>query len=550
MQPTIKLELPPRFPRHTRIAIDTEFFGMTEGKLHRPTGKFACLTACADGQTVYVVTEEDQIAKAMERLQPAYWIMQNAMFDVFQLRRYTDIPPRQRLWDTMEIEKLLWSGYYDNFGLDHLARRYLKIVVSKTARDQFKTATELDEETLIYAAKDAQVTWHVANKQRPLVNERTKKLWYRVELPAMWGLLDFQGFPLDEEKWAHAAEDRAKDAERIAEELGFNPGSPPQSMQALEEEGFPVKSTGKEILKKVRGSKIAPKIIKYRAMKKLASTYGINWIKNDLESDGKIYPNYWLNGAKTGRPTSSNPCLTNIPIREYPVYRSYFIAPKDHVVLVADFSAQEVRVMAQLSRDKNLINAFRRGGNIYVQAAADVFGKKIQKGTTDYDDMKAIFLGTDYGMSDYGLAKNLGVTVKVAQQMQRKFFATYPGVRRWMLKQKKAGEYVETYLGRRFWLNPHSYQWYRNALNSPIQGGAADQLKLSIGMLHRRWNYDPFLLVTQVYDELVAIVHKDIEKEGTDLMQGAMIESGELVHPLVPAVADVSRGKNWLEAKD
>jgi DNA polymerase-1 len=288
-------------------------------------------------------------------------------------------------------------------------------------------------------------------------------------------------------------------------------------------------------------------------MKKLASTYGMSWIESDLEADGRIYPNYWLNGAKTGRPTSSNPCLTNVPIREYPIYRSYFTAPKDHVILVADFSAQEVRHLAQLSRDKRLINAFHKigktGGNIYVEASAEVFGKQIQKGTTEYDDMKAIFLGTDYGMSDYGLAKKMGVTVKIAQQYQRKFFNTYSGVRRWMLGQKRSGEYVETFLGRRFWLNPYSHQWYRNALNSPIQGGAADQLKLSIGMLHRRWPYKPFLLATQVYDELVAIVHRDVEHEGADLMKGAMIESGELVHPLVPAAADVGSGQNWLEAK-
>jgi DNA polymerase-1 len=220
--------------------------------------------------------------------------------------------------------------------------------------------------------------------------------------------------------------------------------------------------------------------------------------------------------------------------------------------LDADFSAQEVRILAELSQDKRLIHLFKTmqpHENIYVQIAKQVFGQEIKKGTKEYDDTKALVLGTNYGMSIWGLIERTGWSESEADRIQRKFFSVFPGVRKYMFDQKRATDIVTTPLGRKYWLNPHSKQGYRNALNSPIQGGAADQLKLAIGIIHRRWKHEPFMLVTQVYDELVAIVPDELVEAGKQMMQEAMVESGKLVHPSVPAVADVGVGQNWLEAK-
>lgn len=559
MEPKIKFELPPQLPERSKVAIDTEFFGMPKGRLHRPVGTFACLQICPDGKTVYIVTEAEQIPESLKRIEDGYWIMHNAKFDVKQLRRYADVPPRQKLHDIMLAEQVMYSGYYtsqkgsEGFSLSGMARRYLRTVLDKEAREQFEEATELSEELLHYAAMDAAITWKIADKQRPKMDHDDRRIYHYVDLPALWAVLDFEGFKLDQERWGTMADEREAEANAIAEELGFNPGSWQQTLAALEEEGFSPPNTQAATLEKLKSSKIAPKVIEYRQLGKLATTYGRNWFENDVESDGKVYSDFWIIGAKTGRMSSSKPNMQNIPIREHPEYREAFIASdENHRILVADFSAQEVRVLAELSRDKRLIHLFRSMGpkdNIYVLIAQDVFDQKIEKGTQAYDDTKALVLGTNYGMSVWGLAKKMGVSENEADRIQKKFFRRFPGVRRYMFEQSRAIDVVTTPLGRKYWTNPHSFQNERNVLNSPIQGGAGDQIKLALGIMHRRWEGDTFPVVNVVHDEIVADVHDIDVARFSSLMREAMIESGKLVHPSVPAVADVGEGANWLEAK-
>jgi DNA polymerase-1 len=349
----------------------------------------------------------------------------------------------------------------------------------------------------------------------------------------------------------------------------FNLGSPKQIGEILFGKlGLPVlkktasgaPSTDEEVLEKLAEDFPLPKmLLEHRGLSKLKSTY-CDKLPARADAQGRVHTNYGQAIAVTGRLSSSDPNLQNIPIRtaEGRRIREAFIAPPGHRIVSADYSQVELRIMAHISGDPGLLDAFGKGEDIHRATASEVFGAPLAEVTSEQRRYaKVINFGLIYGMSAFGLASNLGIERDAAKTYMERYFARYPGVARYMETTRalaKRQGYVETVFGRRLWLpeinspnGPRRSGAERAAINAPMQGTAADLIKLAM-IAVSRWIDDERLgtrLIMQVHDELVLEVPDDeVERVRTrvpDLMSGV----AELK---VPLLAEVGVGANWDEA--
>lgn len=551
-------ELPLRQEDNTWVAIDTELFGMEDGKLHRPNnGTFACLQIAID-EDVYIITNENIVDIALGRIDNCIWVMQKAKFDLTHLRRWSDIPRRKKLWDTLLIERILYGGYFENFSLADLTRRDLDIHLDKEVREEFETATELSDDLLQYSAKDAYYTLKVAKEQKKRIDEKDFRVWKEVDLPALWAIMDFKGFRLDVEAWTKLAHSHEDLAQEYKDTFDLNPASPKQVKEKLNELGARVDSTRADILEDLIDddpdseiANIAKRVLEYRSKAKLASTYGMNWIEKYVEEDGRIYSDYKVTGASTGRTASSNPNAQNIPVRNTPEFRKCFVPSEGNKLIVLDYSAQEPRIMAYLAQDEKMINIFNEDKDVYCESYYLMEGKRIGKDSKERKDTKPIVLGAGYGLSPYGYAQRYGGTKKEAEAKLGKFFSAFPDVKNWTYHQEAKNDYVETVMGRKFHLNPYSYQVKRHARNAPIQGTAADQLKKALGELHENWpeGLCEYGIVAQVHDEIIADVPEEVAEEVAKIMERTMERVAEEMCPGISFKAQAQIVDNWGEGK-
>lgn len=552
-------DLPPAFPDNTYVAIDTEWFGMNKYQLHRPTsGNFGCLTICADPDVVYFVDDGNNVPEALSSIDNCIWIMQEAKFDIAQLRRWAYILPRKKLWDTLLIERILYGGYYDLFGLKHLVRRHLGIKLDKTLRDLFETATAWTDELIEYACRDASLTLQVCQAQRKVFTNEDMKIW-AIDRSALWAVLDFQGIRLDVDKWKELAEYNRQQQTEIDKHLPINPRSPKQVKEYLQQHGFKnLKSSDEEtLLQAIRkypntdARMVAEEVLQSRGFGRLASTYGLNFIEKFLEDDNGIsviHADYHIIGAETGRTSCSDPNMQNIPARDTKAYRECFLARPGNKLLIADYSAQEPAIMAYLSQDKKLIEIFASGKDVYIEVAKEVFGKNVTKKDPLRQQIKSLFLGLDYGMSPRGLALRENISVDEAETLVNSFFRLFPSVANWTAKQKKNKKYVQTVAGRKIWLNPYNDQCENNTLNAPIQGTAADMMKKALGRMHTNWQFDyPFACVGYIHDEVIFDMPEKLVDEAKTFIQNMMVQTANEMCPGIGFKADVSVGNNWSE---
>lgn len=553
-------EAPPPQPKNKFVAIDLEMFGLNSNQLHRPTsGEFACLSIATDPDTVYIITDKDLLYSAIVNLSETVHCFHHAKFDITHLRRWIGYPPRKRLWDTMLIERIMWGGYFDLYALDHLARRWLDVKLDKTQQKLFENATELSDEQIHYAALDASTTLRIAIEQRKVIRKSDFEVWRKIELPALWAYMDFQGFAINVAEWKALAEKNENRAKEIEENLPFNPRSPKQVKEHLSKKGFKrLPSTGEETLKKfikqnpdVPARELAEGVLECRKYHTRSSRYGFQFIEKYLEHDIQfdvdvIFSDYHTIGAETGRTASSKPNMQNIPARDTPAFRECFIARPGNVLLVCDYSQQEPGVTAHLSQDQKLIDIINSGQDIYISVAKMIFNEEIKKGDKRRKTMKALVLGTNYGLSPWGLASREDMSKPEAGKLINRYFKTFPGVATWINKQGKRKDYVETAMGRRIWLNRYSSQVERNALNAPIQGTAADMTKLAVARLHQNWKYPyPFPVVATVHDEIVLDVPKKHAQKVAKFVKKTMEDVAQEVCPSVIIKADVNIGTNW-----
>ncbi|HYB64613.1 MAG TPA: DNA polymerase I, partial [Steroidobacteraceae bacterium] len=488
-------------------------------------------------------------------------------------------------FDTM-LESYVWNSVATNHDMDSDAKRYLGITTITFEDVAGKGAKQLSfdqvplEKAGDYAAEDADVTLRLHEALWPQLTSvpALARLYEECEQPLVPVLLamEHHGVLVDRERLRAQSREFARELQQLLlqahREAGheFNIESPKQLQQILFERlQLPVRrktptgqpSTAEDVLEELAESYPLPRIVlEYRALAKLKSTYTDKLPEQVNERTGRIHTNYAQAVAATGRLSSVDPNLQNIPIRrpEGRRIRQAFVAPAGCVLLAADYSQIELRIMAHLSGDETLKAAFAEDRDVHQATAAEVFGVELAGVTADQRrTAKVINFGLIYGMSPFGLARNLGIERSAAQQYVERYFQRYPGVKRFMDDTRIAARergYVETVFGRRLYLpdirsgNTQLRQYAeRSAINAPMQGTAADIIKRAMIAVHAWCSRadSPARLIMQVHDELVLEVRAEKIAEVTRAVRERMVDAASLS---VPLRVDAGTGANWDEA--
>lgn len=542
--------LPPKTDKDARIALDTEWFGMDVDRMHRPHGTFASLACTMDAKTVYIITDPEQIPEFLSNVSLGVHIWHNAKFDIVQLRRIADYPERLRIWDTMLVEQELFSGYYSDFSLQAVVRRWLDIYLEKDSRSEFEDASEMTPEMLEYSALDVVATWMVFKAQKSYMNEDDIKIWTDIDRGALWAVINMDGMIIDQERWRALAKEQEKSAQAVeAKYPDINLRSPKQVLAHLHKLKFKsIKSTGEKILEKIPNCQFATDVLKYRKHAKAASTYGESFLEV-VEADGRAYSDFKVNGAATGRFSSKNPNLENIP--KDAKYRHCFVAAPGHVFVDADWSSQEPRCAAYLSQDRKLIQIFKDKKDIYIESAREMFGWDLTRTDPRRNKrMKPTVLGACYGLTEFGMEIQYGIPREEGKELLEAFFSTFTGLRDWIEEQQTGKEYVTTILGRKYWLNPYQDKSNRNAINSPVQGSAGDALKIAAyRFTNLIKNSSAYIrIVNLIHDEILVECDEDIKEDVSDMLRDTMISVAEEMHPGIPADVEIGFGCTWGEA--
>jgi len=571
----VYLSLPPVLGEGDVVSLDLELSGLREEQLHRPAGKFVSLACSFDGETAYLIEDDSDIPQFLENISKATWVFHNATFDIAHTRRWSVLNERP-IRDTMLIEKILFSDYYDNFGLNDLVRRYLGCYMEKDVRKEFHAHEgKMTQEQIDYAALDVIGTWLVDREQQKLVEDIDRRVWEKIDMPTVWISVGLSGFPVDVKKWMSISETHKAKKEEIEAELGkkyghvekkmsgrgknkieveefipFNPASPAQVLKLLNSHGIPVESTGDEVLAPYADKPLVATILDYRNAAKKFSTYGEDYLKF-VEPDGKIYSSLNVLGASTGRMSSRSPNMQQIPRGQE--YRECFIAGQGKKLIIADYSSQEPRIFAYLTQDPKLIEIINSGQDIYCAVADFAFGEKITKKDKERrNQIKSLVLGLMYGLSPYGFAIQNEVELEVAQEDFDRFFAAFPKAANWV-KQKQSvnTKFTTTLLGRKCHLHPYNSQWKRNALNNPIQGSGSDMLKLAMREFKRGciadFGEDRVGMIMPVHDEIVAWCDESIAEDVRKCLEDTMVSVAEKMHKGIKANVEAHIADSWAE---
>jgi DNA polymerase-1 len=490
--------------------------------------------------------------------------------------------------DTM-LESYVWNSVATRHDMDSAALRYLGLTTITYEDVAGKGAKQIPFEQVSierageYAAEDADVTLRLHRTLWPAIEHQPllKRLYEEFEQPLVGVLqrMERRGVLIDREMLRLQSSELARRAEELKAQAhaeagtDFNLDSPKQLQQILfEKMQIPVlrktptgqPSTAEDVLEELADAYALPRLIlDYRSIAKLRSTYTEKLPLQINAGTGRVHTSYHQAVAQTGRLSSTDPNLQNIPIRtpEGRRIRKAFIAPPKQVLLAADYSQIELRIMAHLSADAGLLGAFEADRDVHQATAAEVFGVPLDSVSADQRrSAKAINFGLIYGMSAFGLARQLGIDRSSAQRYVDLYFERYPGVKAYMdrtREQAKDTGFVETVFGRRLYLpdirsRNRAMQQYaeRSAINAPMQGTAADLIKLA--MIHvDAWceheSASKARLIMQVHDELVLEVREEAVAEVTDAVRRCMIDAGRSALR-VPLKVDVGIGQNWDEA--
>ena len=507
---------------------------------------------------------------------------QNFKYDLTIFAR-NGIDVQDVAFDTMLESYVLNSTGRHN--MDDLAKRYLGHQTISFEEIAGKGKNQLTfnqiplEKAAEYAAEDADVTmklqqvlWEKLSKEPTL-----EKLFKEMELPLLGVLsrMERRGVLIDSDALflqSNEIANRLSELEEQAYVLAgqpFNLASTKQLQEILFDKlGLPViqktpkgaPSTNEEVLEELAFSHELPKVlVEHRGLSKLKSTYTDKLPQMVNPQTGRVHTSYHQAVTATGRLSSSDPNLQNIPIRneEGRRIRQAFIARESFTVVAADYSQIELRIMAHLSQDQGLINAFTQGKDIHRSTAAEIFGVTLDEVTSEQRrNAKAINFGLIYGMSAFGLSRQLGIGRADAQSYMDLYFKRYPGVQTFMhdIREKaKAQGYVETLFGRRLYLpDINSSNGMRRkaaervAINAPMQGTAADIIKRAMIQLDQKLQNDPDIaMIMQVHDELVFEVRSEKVAFYSELIKTHMESAADLV---VPLIVEVGQGTNWDEA--
>ncbi len=545
-----------------------------------------------ENQAFYVpIPQNDEEAqKIVNEFKPVYEnekilkIGQNIKYDLLVLQNY-GVELKGKIFDTMIAHYLLQPELHH--GMDYLAEVYLNYqtihieeLIGSKGKNQKNMADLPPTAVYEYACEDADVTLKLKNVLEPLLKENDcDRLFWEIEMPLMPVLayMERNGVCIDREGLKETSRLYTEEMNRIEKEIhelagtDFNIASPKQVGEVLFDRlkivDKPKKTktgqyvTSEEVLESLRTKHpVVEKILEHRGLKKLLGTYIDALPKLVNPVTGHIHTSFNQTITTTGRLSSSNPNLQNIPVRnEYgKEIRKAFIPEEGCLFFSADYSQIELRIMAHLSGDEHMIEAFRNGQDIHAATAAKIFKKSLEEVTKEErSKAKTANFGIIYGITAFGLAERMGVSRTEAKELIEGYFQTYPKVKEYMnrsIDMAREKGYTETVYHRKCHLrdiNSHNavVRGYaeRNAINSPIQGSAADIIKIAMIRIYRRFREEQLRskMILQVHDELNFSVYPE-EKEK---VQQIVIEEMENAYSmLVPLEADYGWGKNWLEA--
>jgi DNA polymerase-1 len=546
----------------------------------------------AENQAFYIPVppQREEAQKIVNELRPIFEnqdslkVGQNIKYDMLVLQNY-GVEVKGKIFDTMVAHYVLQPEL--RHGMDYLAEIYLNYktihideLIGAKGKNQLNMRDLSPEKVYKYACEDADVTLKLKNiLEKELKENGIEDLFYNIEMPLVPVLayIERNGMKLDLEALKQTSEDFTARMQEIEKDIfslagmEFNISSPKQVGEVLFEKLKVVEkakktktgqySTSEDVLESLRSKHpVVEKILEYRGLKKLLSTYVDSLPQLINPQTGKIHTSFNQTVAATGRLSSSNPNLQNIPIRDEDgkEIRKAFIPDEGCTFFSADYSQIELRIMAHLSEDKNMIDAFLSGYDIHAATAAKVYKTDISEVTKDMRrKAKTANFGIIYGISVFGLAERMAVDRKEAKELIDGYFETYPKVKEYMDKSievaRKNG-YVETIFHRKRYLQDINsrnavVRGYaeRNAINAPIQGSAADIIKVAMVNIYNRFKKENVQakMILQVHDELNFSVPEN-EKE---LVEKIVIEEMERAYKMhVPLKADCGWGKNWLEA--
>ena len=563
------------------------------------TGLDPCLSelvgmsfAFKEGEAYYVSVPADMedAKRVVELFRPFFEneniekIGQNLKYDIIVLKKY-GIHVKGSLFDTMIAHYLLNPELRHN--MDYMAETYLKYrtihidqLIGSRGKNQLSMRSLRPEQIKDYACEDADITLKLkAILEKAIQKQGLEKLLYEIELPLVYVLADMEytGVRLDTGALAEYSKKLTLQMQEIESKIytesgtEFNINSAKQVGEVLFDKlkivDKPKKTktgqyvTSEETLEALRETHpIVGQILEYRGLKKLLSTYIDALPQLVSPIDDKVHTSYNQTVTATGRLSSSNPNLQNIPIREDQgrEIRKAFIADEGCIFFSAYYSQIELRIMAHLSQDPNMLDAFNSGEDIHAATAAKIYKLPIDKVTGDMRrKAKTANFGIIYGISVFGLAERLSIPRGEAKELIDGYFETYPKVKEYMDKSiavAREHNYVETVFGRKRYLpdinsRNATVRGYaeRNAINAPIQGSAADIIKVAMNRIFERFDSENIRskMILQVHDEL----NFNVEDGELEKVKKIVIEEMENAYKLaVPLKADCGKGKNWLEA--
>jgi len=573
------------------ICFDTETTGLDANTAKIVGMSFSVQTGTAS----YVPCPDDEgkTAAILQKFVPLFndnskvWIGQNIKYDLLILKRL-GIELAGNIFDTMLAHYVIEPE--GKRSMDLLSAKYLgyepvhiEELIGKKGKGQGTMRDVEIEKVKEYAGEDADITLQLKNIFEPqLKTKEVEKVFYEVENPLVKVLMDmeFEGVRIDTgflNDYSKELEREAKQSEEAVYKTAgvrFNLASPKQLGEVLfdklklDPKAKKTKTgqyaTGEDVLQKLAHQfPIVSDILTFRELTKLKSTYvdALPMLIN--EQTGRVHTTYGQAVAVTGRLASNNPNLQNIPVRSdrgKEIRKAFIPRDKNHVLISADYSQIELRIVAAISGDKNMCEAFRLGKDIHTATAAKVYGVEEADVTKEMRyKAKSVNFGIIYGQGAFGLADNLGISRTEAKTIIDNYKKEFSGINDYMestINFAKEKGYVETLMGRKRWLRDINSSNFtvrgfaeRNAINSPIQGTAADMIKLAMIKVHREIKKQGFKskMILQVHDELI---FDALESEANDL-KVLILENMESALPLpnnVPVVAEAGIGKNWLEA--
>ena len=511
-------------------------------------------------------------------------IGQNIKYDTKIFARYNvNLTPVD---DTMLLSYAINGGKH-NHGMDYLSERYLdhKPISIKSLLGSGKSAITFDKvpisDAVNYAAEDADITLRLWKLFKPMLHANSvTKVYEKLERPLIPVLakMEMDGIKVDRNTLSRMSNNFAQSMSGLEAEIydlagqSFNVGSPKQLGEILFDKlelpgGKKGKTgaygTGVDVLEDLasEGYELPVKVLDWRQMSKLKSTYTDALQGHINPNTGRVHTSYVISGASTGRLSSTDPNLQNIPIRSEAgrKIREAFIAEEGNALLSLDYSQIELRILAHIAKIDTLKQAFHEGQDIHALTASQMFNVPLE----NMDPMirrqaKAINFGVIYGISGFGLARNLRIPRKEAQSFIDTYFERFPGIRTYMdetVSFAKENGYVETLFGRKVHTSeinakgPQAGFAKRAAINAPIQGTAADIIRRAMIQMPNAIAHLPVKMLLQVHDELIFEVSKDALSETTEVVREIMEKASEPVVKLdVPLVVDAGFGSNWADA--